>query len=270
LQFLAKLSIFILQNPTLVKVNIHTIAFLFTLCFLYTSCKKDEIEHKGLLTEILYVDSQWKMELKYNPDGKLISTLANGGDTLFYNNQGQVIKYTDGNVTYSFEYATNGQIIKRIPILTVIANYHPDTVEYRYDAKGRIIQCISTFNDQNNIPRQGWIRNYSYNSLNDIIAYRAIHPYYNQTEEETLSYYEGENPLKLSNSILFFLNEHFYEALNQHNPKRKDRNDFISIYLYDYSSGTMPELQTIKFYSPNQPVSPASYKSMRQVKFTYK
>lgn len=251
------------------KVGIYTITFLFFFLFLYTSCNKDKIEPKVRLTEVLYIDSQWKMELKYNSDGKLLSTMVNGTDTLYYDNQGRLSKYTDGYVTYTFDYNTNGQITKRTPLSTFSVNYHPDTIEYRYDATGRVVQCISTFNDQNNIPRQGWIRNYSYNDQNDIIHYSANHPYYNQTDEETLSYDEGKNALKLSNSILFFLNENFYEALNQHNPKRKNNGDFTSIYLYDYSSGPLPNRQIIKFYSASQPLDPFGYNSMRQIKFTY-
>jgi YD repeat-containing protein len=252
-----------------VKLNIYTIAPILTFCFLYTACKKDKIELKARLAEVLYVESQWKMELKYSSDGKMVSTMANGGDSLLYDNQGRLITYADGYVTYAFDYTTNGQIMRRTPISTVSANYHPDTIEYRYDGLGRMVQCISTFNDQNNISRQGWIRNYSYNDQNDITNYSAVHPYYNQTEEETLSYDKAKTPLKLSNSILFFINEHFYEALNQHNPKRKDNENFISIYLYDYSPGARPNLQTIKFYSPGQPIDPLDYNSLRQVKFTY-
>jgi YD repeat-containing protein len=234
-----------------------------------SSCKKDNIEYKSRLIEVLYVESQWKMELKYSSDGKLVSTMPNDGDTLFYDNQGRLTKYFNGYVTYTFDYASNGQIKRRVPISTVSTSYHPDTIEYHYDARGRIVQCSSTFNDQYNIPRQGWIRNYSYSDQNDIIKYSAVHPYYNQIEEETLSYDKGQNPLKLSNSILFFLNEHFYETLNRHNPKRKDTKDFISTYLYDYSSGTLPSSQAIKFYSPGQPIDLFGYNSLRQVKFSY-
>jgi hypothetical protein len=252
-----------------VKVNAGSIALILTFCFLFTSCKKENREFKSRLTEVLYVDSQWKMELRYSSDGKLVSTMPNGEDSLFYDNQGRLVKYFNGYVTYIFDYSSSGQIMRRTPVSTMSVSYHPDTIEYHYDATGRIVQCTSTFNDQNNIPRQGWIRTYSYNDQNDITSYSAIHPYYNQTEDELLSYDKGENPLKLSNAILFFLNEHFYEALNQHNPKRKDSRDFNLIYLYDYSSGIMPNSQTIKFYSPGQPVEPFSYNLLRQVKFSY-
>jgi YD repeat-containing protein len=252
------------------KTNIYSIFVLFAICFLSISCKKGTIEHKERrLTEFLRVESQWKMELKYSSSGKLVSTMPNGGDTLLYDNLGRLIKYRDSYATYAFDYSTNGHIKRKIPISTTSFNYHPDTIEYRYDAMGRVEQSISTFNDEYNIPRQGWIRKYSYNERNDIVDYNAIHPYYNQTERETLSYDKGENPLKLSNSILFYLNEYFYEALNQHNPIRKDNKDFISTYLYDYSSGTMPNHQTIKFYPPGQKVDPFGYNSLREVKFSY-
>jgi len=251
-----------------VKVNPYAIAILFLYCFLYTSCKKDNPGFKARLTEVLHVDSQWKMALKYNSDGKLVSTLQFGGDSLFYDNQGRIIKYNNSYVTYAFEYSPNGQIKRRIPVATVLRDYHPDTLDYIYDAKGRIVECNSTFNDASGVSHQGWSRYYKYNSQNDIIDYNTINLYYNQAGGARLSYDNGANPLNFSNSLLFFLNEELYAALNQHNPIRKYVEGFISIYSYDYAD-TRPLRQTIKFYPPGQPVEPLGYRSLSQVKYKY-
>lgn len=250
------------------KTTAFIAALLISISFSFISCEKDKIAEKHL-TELLYMDSQWKMELKYDANGKLISTQRNSTDTLFYNGQGQLTKYSDGYVAYNFVYDGNGHIIRRIPLSTVSPNYHPDTIQYYYDAKNRMTKTVSTFNDSYGTSRQGWIRNYTYNDQNDIIEYTAINSYYNQSENETLSYDKTRNPLNLANATLFFLNEHFYEALNQHSPKRKDNKDFTSIYSYNYATGLTPEIQTIKIYSPGQSLDPLGYSSMRQVKFTY-
>jgi len=250
------------------KAILSAIIFLFASGYLLISCRKEKIEFNQRLIEISHAESNWKMELKYNADGKLVSSQENGWDSLFYDNQGRLIKYFDGYVTYAFEYNSNGQIRKRIPVFTPSVLYHPDTIEYHYDAKGRVMSAVSTFSDASNIPRDGWIRYYYYNDQDDIIKYDAIHLYYNQAENDNLIYDNKENPLKLSNSILFFLNEHLYTALNMHNPTRKENLNGITIYSYEYKSGIIPILQTSKFFMRGQPVNPNNSNGY-QLKFTY-
>jgi hypothetical protein len=250
------------------KAILRTIILLFVTGNIFITCRKDKIEFNGRLTEISNAESRWKMELKYRPDGKLISSEGDGWDTLFYDNQGRLNKYNNGYVTYAFEYNSIGQIKKRIPIATLSVLYHPDTIEYHYDVKGRVVKTLSTFNSPSNIPLEGWTRNYIYNDQDDIIEYKAFHPYYNQIENDKLLYDKKENPLKLSNSILFFLNEHRYDALNRHNPIRKENQNGITIYSYNYIPSNIPVIQTIKFFMRGQPVNPNNTRGY-QLRFTY-
>ena len=111
--------------------------FLFlAVCCLVPSCKKDHEDRKSRLKEVVYLDSQWKLELKYSLDGKLLSTMPDGADSIFYDTQGRLSKYFDGYVMYAYEYVSNSQIKRRTPIWTISPGITPDTIEYHMIRKG--------------------------------------------------------------------------------------------------------------------------------------
>ena len=202
---------------------------LFIFIAILSSCKKEQLVLVG--NKLARTENANDIQrFKYDSLGRLISILNTEHtqlDTIKYDATGRMNQYFDGYSLYQFHYNSLGQIVKKVSVYHKFTIHDsPDTSYYRYDQKGRLIETETIFVGRDLLTHPGWIRNYKYDDHDNIVEYVSTHQYYSNNgswEDKMSSYDDKINPYHFSNSILYFLNEFLFDALNKNNVvKRKD------------------------------------------------